>query len=1100
MITPSSAVLLLGLLVSEAPEPPAKSPQESLTCIRTRPGFQVELVAAEPLVQSPIGFAWGPDGKLWVVEMGDYPLGVDGKGKPGGRIKILESTKGDGKYDKATVFLEGLGFPTSVLPWRKGALVTCAPDIFYAEDTDGDGKADRRATLYSGFVKGNPQHRVNSLVWGLDNWIYGANGDSGGVVLSPRTLAAVNIRGRDFRIRPDTGGIELQTGQSQYGRSRDDWGNWFGGNNSNPMWHFALDDHYLRRNPHLAAPDPRVPVSVQPGAAPVYPVSRTLPRFNDLQTANHFTSACSPIVYRDELFGPPFANNTFVCEPVHNLVHREIMTPEGTTFTSRRADDEQRSEFLASSDNWFRPVWIQTGPDGALWVADMYRHVIEHPEWIPKDWQKKLDLRAGHDKGRIYRVFPIGAKPREIPRLDKLDAAGLVAALDSPNGWQRDMAQQMLLWRNDKTAREPLQELFRTSARPLARLHALCTLDGLNVLDADLVVSGLADAHPGVRRQALRLLERFPSTTPKVQENVTRLLDDPDPQVRLQLAYSLGRWPVPWVGQTLGRLALKDAGDRFILAAAMSSVNRNNLEAVLLVILEAMKTESPPPMLVENLLRMAVAVDAKPAMERLLAVIARPAEGRYAPWQFRALAGLLDALDRPIDLKPLHGLFDAARATLAGKQATPADRILAIRILGREPDRLKEDLTVLAGLLTPHTSEELQAATVASLGNLRGPQVPAALLRGWKGYSPAVRTQVTEILLRREDWTRDLLEAIERKKILPAEIDAPHRQRVLGHKSNEVRGRAAKLFADAINPDRQKVVVAYQPALALTGDAARGGQLFVKHCANCHRFGNVGQQVGPDLASVGDKSAEGLLIAILDPNRAVEARYLNYVATTKNGLTFTGVLLSETGNSVTLVGTDGKPQTIARGDLEDLVVTDKSAMPEGLEKDLKPQEIADLLAHLRAGMPGPERRSFPGNKPEVVTAAADGALLLPATKAEIYGSNVILEEKYHNLGFWRSQDDHAVWWIDVPRAGKYDVELDYACDGAATGNRFLLQAGVNQLTGPVPSTGSWDTYKQARVGAIDLATGKQRVVFRSADRIHTYLIDLRSVRLVPATK
>src|SRR5207249_3812723 len=193
---------------------------------------------------------------------------------------------------------------------------------------------------------------------------------------------------------------------------------------------------YLRRNPHVASPDTRVPVSVTPGAAQVYPISRTLPRFNDPKGANHFTSACSAIVYRDNLFGPEFTNNTFVSEPVHNLVHREIMTAQGMTFTSRRADDEQKSEFLASKDNWFRPTTIQTGPDGALWIADMYRYVIEHPQWIPKDWQAKLDLRAGHDLGRMYRVFPVGVKPRTIPRLDKMMIPELVKCLESPSGWQ----------------------------------------------------------------------------------------------------------------------------------------------------------------------------------------------------------------------------------------------------------------------------------------------------------------------------------------------------------------------------------------------------------------------------------------------------------------------------------------------------------------------------------------------------------------------------------------------------------------------------------------------------------------------------------------
>src|SRR5947209_844827 len=209
--------------------------------------------------------------------------------------------------------------------------------------------------------------------------------------------------------------VEAVTGQTQFGRSRDDWGNWFGNNNSNPMYHFVLDDHYLRRNPFLLPPDPRVQVSVTPGASEVFPISKPLPRFNSPHGLNHFTSACSAIIYRDDLFGPEFVGNSFVSEPVHNLIHREIVKPKGVTFTSQRADDEQQSEFLASSDNWFRPTMIQTGPDGALWVADMYRYVIEHPEWIPKDWQKKLDLRAGHDQGRIYRVYPENATPRAIP-------------------------------------------------------------------------------------------------------------------------------------------------------------------------------------------------------------------------------------------------------------------------------------------------------------------------------------------------------------------------------------------------------------------------------------------------------------------------------------------------------------------------------------------------------------------------------------------------------------------------------------------------------------------------------------------------------------
>jgi putative membrane-bound dehydrogenase-like protein len=1091
---------------------PAKSPEASRRAIRTRPGFKVELVASEPLVQSPIAFAWGPDGKLWVVEMGDYPLGADGKGKPGGRVKYLEDTDGDGRYDKATVFLDGLSFPTSVLPWRKGVLVTCAPEVFYAEDTKGTGKADLRVPLYTGFAEGNPQHRVNTLAWGLDNWLYCANGDSGGLVKSVKTGRGLNLRGRDFRIRPDDGALDAQAGQTQYGRCRDDWGSWFGNNNSNPLYHFALADHYVRRNPHLAPPDAKVPVSVTPGAAPVFPVSRTLPRFNDFNTANHFTSACSAIVYRDELFGPAFAGNTFVSEPVHDLIHREIMTPRGFTFTSRRAPDEQQSEFFASADNWCRPTTIQTGPDGALWVADMYRAVIEHPEWIPLDWQKRLDLRAGADKGRIYRVYPVGAKPRAIPRLDRLDTAGLVAALDSPNGWQRDTAQQMLLWRNDRAAVPLLEKLAGECRRPLGRLHALCTLDGLKALTPELLRKALADSHPGVRRHAIRLCEGHLAKAPELGSALLKLVDDADAQVRMQLAYTLGEWADPRAGDALGRLALRDAGGRFLVAAVMSSVNRNNLDRVMLTVLKGGE-KAPPAALVASLLRMANALGDSKALVTLLTAVGTPDDGKYAPWQYVALAGLLDALDErntPLTklgaeggdelkgaLKKVAGLFGAARSALASDKASDADKLLAIRLLGRGLDRQGEDMAALGALLSPQVPDDLQAAAVAALGRLRSPRVPDLLLRGWKAQSPAQRRQVLDILFGRPEWLTAVLGAIERKQILAAEIDAARRQRLLGHPSAEVRRRAAKLFADAVNPDRQKVIDAYQSVLTLASDAKRGAEVFAKNCASCHQLAGVGHAVGPDLASLGDKSSQGLLIAVLDPNRAVEARYVGYTATTKGGVVFTGVLASETGNSITLAGQDGQKKTILRSDLEELTSSGKSAMPEGLEQQIKPQEMADVFAYVRSVGPQPQRKTFAGNKPELVRPGRDGALLLTAAACEIYGPTVVLEKQYGNLGYWTTQEDRAVWSVEVTKAGKYAVWLDWACDAGAAGKTFLLESGPNRLTGKVASTGNWGTYRQAKVGEIVLPAGRQRITFRSAGRIFTPLIDLKSVKLVP---
>ncbi|HZO85989.1 MAG TPA: PVC-type heme-binding CxxCH protein, partial [Verrucomicrobiae bacterium] len=342
-------------------DPLPKSPKESLKAMKVRPGFRVELVAHEPQVTAPIAFDWSADGKLWVVEMNDYPLGVNGK--PGGKVKYLEDVDGDGVYERATVFLDNLKYPTSVMPWREGVLVSAAPDIFYA-DTTG------RKVLFTGFTEGNPQHLVNGFDYGLDNWIYGANGDSGG------KIKGINISQHDFRFRPDDGTFEAIEGQTQYGRHRDDWGNWFGNNNPTWLWHYVLPERYLARNAQLPV---RTTKQVTTDSTRLYPLTRIRQRFNDPHQAGHVTSGNSPTPYRDDLFGPEFATSVFISDPVHNLVHREVLGEEGVSFRSSRAKDEQQSEFLASSDHWFRPTMLRTGPDGALYIADMYRLVLEHP-------------------------------------------------------------------------------------------------------------------------------------------------------------------------------------------------------------------------------------------------------------------------------------------------------------------------------------------------------------------------------------------------------------------------------------------------------------------------------------------------------------------------------------------------------------------------------------------------------------------------------------------------------------------------------------------------------------------------------------------------
>ncbi len=1108
----------LDKLLESVKFPGPKSPELALQTMRVRPGFQVELAACEPLVTDPVAIAFGPDGKLWVAEMGDYPRGADGRGAKGGVIRYLEDTDGDGRYDRSTLFLDDLGYPNGVTPWRGGVLVTCAPDVFYAEDTDGDGRADRREILYSGFMEGNPQHRANGFTWGMDGWLYGAHADSakGGLTLHRRGGEVVDANGRDFRIRPDEGLLDPQSGVSQYGRGRDDWDNWFGNENSNPLYHYVLADHYLRRNQHVPAIDGKVDVSDQPGVAEVFPASRTLARYNDLYAANRFTSANSAIIYRDDLFGPAFEGNSFVSEPVHNLVHREILRPEGLTFHSGRAADERDSEFLASADNWCRPATLVTGPDGALWVTDMYRQTIEHPEWIPISIQKQVDLRAGSDMGRIYRVSPVGSERRPIPRLDKLSTAELVAALDSPSGWQRDMVQQMLLWKPDPASYKPLHMLVASSKRPLTRTQALWTLELLGQATPEEIATAMRDERPGVRRHAIRIAEGHLSSSPALGEGLLERANDRDPQVKLQLAYTLGEWEDPRGGKALGQLALEHRDDPYLTAAVLSSVNPQNLAGVTEAVLAVPAPAEPPAELLEQLVGLATAYHDEATLTAALKRIGAPREDRYAAWQLTALAGLLDALagggtdwQKYDPDQALAKMFAFARETALNDDADEGQRLRAIRLLGRSAESQTDDIASLVALLVPQTSGAVQASAVESLARIASDTVPPALLSGWKGHGPELRSQILDVLLSRPSGQSALLAAVERGEVPAADIDATRRQRLQQSGDDTIRGKASTLLAGGIESNRGQVVEQYRSVLATPGDAAAGAAVFAKRCAVCHRLRGVGVEVGPDLASLTDLSPESLLTAILDPNKAIEAKYRDYLALTTAGLTHTGLLASETGNSVTLLGQEGKQQTILRTDLETLQATGKSLMPEGLEKDMTPQDLANVIAHVRGS--GAPRKVFEANQPRLVTPTTDGTLQLYPTNCEIYGPTIVLEQLYKNLGKWESENDKAVWNVELPRAGKYQMILNYACLDENAGNPWTLEVQAGgaasptpeaatanpRLSGTIAATGSLDRYVEIVGGEIELPAGTQQITLRASGPPRGALMQFGGVLLKP---
>jgi putative heme-binding domain-containing protein len=690
-----------------------------------------------------------------------------------------------------------------------------------------------------------------------------------------------------------------------------------------------------------------------------------MPRFNEPADTNQVTSGCSPMPYRDDLFGPDYASSVFICDPAHNLIHREVLEPDGVSFKSHRAASEQTSEFLSSTDDWFRPVYVKTGPDGALYMADMYRLVIEHPEYIPKRMRNLYDLRAGHDKGRIYRIYPAQAKLRPIPRLDKLSTVKLVKALDSPNGWQRDTVQRLLVQAQDKAAIAPLEKLARTSDRPKARLQALCTLDGLNALTQEVVLHGLHDSHPGVREQAVRLSEGFlkkPEPPPALTKELLKMVDDPEIRVRYQLALSLGEWNDPRAGEALGKVALKDGDAPAMQTAIMSSAEQQLRELVETIFSNADTKPRVPAGMVEQLMGLGTTIQDRKTFEMILNELAQPKEnGRFASWQMAALAGFLDALDQrgsslttfyqksrrslKTTIEQVNGIFAQVRTEVSDPTATEARRTLCIRLLGRGLDHQMEDEERLGDLLMNNRDPVVCEAVLDRLRHSGMPGVADTLLSGWAGYLPDRREEVLAVLTSRPERTDTLLTALEKGLISPNQMGAVTRERLLTSGSAAIRERSQKLFSP-INSDRKKLVNEYASIAGMRGDAQHGAVLFRQNCAMCHRLNDEGHEVGPDLGSVAGKPVEYLVTAILDPSQSIEPRYTRYDLATKDGRELSGIITGETPDYVTLAQPGGVVEVLPRRELEKITSSKISLMPDGFESALPKQSMTDLISYI----------------------------------------------------------------------------------------------------------------------------------------------------------
>ncbi|HMO64332.1 MAG TPA: HEAT repeat domain-containing protein, partial [Verrucomicrobiota bacterium] len=554
---------LLAVLLAPGGLSAADHPVATPDSFELHPALELSLFAAEPGVVDPVAIAFDEFGRAYVAECRDYPYGVGPDGRVGSTIRLLEDTDGDGRADKATVFARGLSFATSVTPWRGGVLVTAAPDLVFLKDTDGDGVADVREVIITGFRRGVSDSLVNGLRFHFDGWIHGANGGSGGTLSSPkRPGLPVRLGDRDFRFRPDTGEIELTTHTGGgFGLVFDDWGRSFTTYNINHIQQRVAEADAFTRFPGSPPVETTHSISDHGDMARLFPIAPAVTRPNHPEQAGHFSAAGGMGHIGHAAWPGNLPGSVLVCDVVGNLVHRDVLSPDGPILRASRAPEEQDREFFASRDLLFRPVNLELGPDGALFLLDMQREIIEHPDYIPKKTLAGQDVRAGQDRGRIYRLLPKGApKVRDLP--GRAAPTELVTLLGSPNQWTRLTAHRLLLERGETSVAPALKDILHgraprgpdpawEPARPearvqlaaLRRLHALTLLEGLAALDDDSLLAGLADAHPGVRVEAVRQAGRRAANSPRLAAAVQQALADPDAAVRMTASLAAAQLP-----------------------------------------------------------------------------------------------------------------------------------------------------------------------------------------------------------------------------------------------------------------------------------------------------------------------------------------------------------------------------------------------------------------------------------------------------------------------------------------------------------------------------------------------------------------------------
>mgnify|MGYP001160638218 CR=1 FL=1 len=936
----------------ELPRYPAVEPKDALATWKVKPGYKLELAAHEPQVTDPIAICFDERGRLFACEMIDYSEMRDADPHLG-RISMLEDTDGDGTFDKSTVYADNLAWPTGVIWANNQLFVIATPDVWSFKDTNGDGKADTREKVFTGFGTGlkliNVQGMANSPQWGQDNRIHIlAGGGNRGVVTCPKRpeLPGLELGGRDFWFDPVTLDFGLEAGGAQYGMSFDDFGRKFACSNSDHLQHWVYDDRFTARNPHYRMPSPRQSIAVDGGAAEVFRISpdepwrilRTRWRISGVvkgsvegggRVSGYFTGATGTTIYRGDALGPDFLNNSFTGDAGGQLIHRKLISPapDGVNLQGERPADERGYEFAASTDTWVRVVNFANAPDGCLYVCDMYREVIEHPWSIPEEIKQHIDLNNGNTRGRLYRLVPERADWTRRASVNLADAttAELVATLSHPNGWHRDTAHRLLYERQDKAAVEPLKALVKSEA-PTA-LHALGLLHGLKALDDATLKSA---SHPIVIERALAL-------DPKLAFAVA---EDP----RLHFAQLLAAGEQEPANATITRMALALKGKNSWHLAAVHSAPPAFAAPVFAA---ALKGSAP----VSNLQPLLVTIGAENKADEVSSCLALITQQPLAA-QTELVTALAEGLrkagssiEKADTAGHLADVFASAAQSAVNESAAVADRSAAIQLLGLSATA--QARTALKACLSEGRPETVQTTAVTTLAKQNPKDLAALLLAHWSGFSPTARTAALSALLDRPDRAAVLLNSIDQPDAPAAkDLTAAQVQNLIQSKDVGLTALAREKLVSVIPPSRAEVAKQFAPAIDLKGDPAAGRNHFIGRCMACHVAEGMGIAVGPDMVTVKTRGRDGILAAILDPHKEVAPQYIAYTFTKKDGTLVPGIITQDDASGVTLKMMGGAQVALPRAEIQGSTSSGQSLMPEGLETGMSPQDMADLLAFI----------------------------------------------------------------------------------------------------------------------------------------------------------